>query len=382
MLKKTTEIDHFLKSMVEKNGSDLHVKSGSTPKIRIDGEITELTSEILTPQTVDEIMRELMTEKERFVFSKDQEVDFIYEVEDLGRFRVNVYRQMMGLALAIRHIRIDIPTLEELNLPEVIYSLIERQRGLILVTGATGSGKSTTMAAMIETLNRTRPLNIITIEDPIEFAFKEKLCTIQQREVGRDTPSWTEAQRRIMRQDPDVIMLGEIRDWETMITALTAANTGHLVLSTMHTMDAAQSINRALSFAPPTMTNEVRTLLAATLIGIVSLRLLPRSDQKGRVPAVEVLVVTETVRKTIVDPDQIQNMKHIITEGHTQYQMQTFDQSLMDLQRAGMITMEEALKYASSPSDFRIRARGIEDRSKISWDEDGEGEKVFSKKKE
>lgn len=360
--------------MVEKNGSDLHVKSGSTPKIRINGEITELTSEILTPQTVDEIMRELMTEKERFVFSKDQEVDFIYEVEDLGRFRVNVYKQMMGLALAIRHIRIDIPTLEELNLPEVIYSLIDRPRGLILVTGATGSGKSTTLAAMIETLNRTRPLNIITIEDPIEFAFKEKQCTIQQREVGRDTPSWTEAQRRIMRQDPDVIMLGEIRDWESMLTALTAANTGHLVLSTMHTMDAAQSINRSLSFAPPTMTDEVRILLAATLIGIVSLRLLPRSDQKGRVPAVEVLVATETVRKTIIDPDPSgQNMKHIITEGHTQYQMQTFDQSLMNLQRAGLITMDEAMKYASSPSDFRIRARGIEDRSKISWDEDAEG---------
>ncbi len=368
--------------MVERNSSDLHVKSGSTPKIRIDGEITELTSEILSPQTVDEIMKELMTEKERFVFSKDQEVDFIYEVKGLGRFRVNIYRQMMGLALAIRHIRIDIPTLEELNLPEVIYSLIERPRGLILVTGATGSGKSTTLAAMIETLNRTRPLNIITIEDPIEFAFKEKLCTIQQREVGRDTPSWTEAQRRILRQDPDVIMLGEIRDCESMITALTAANTGHLVLSTMHTMDASQSINRALSFAPPTMTNEVRILLAATLIGIISLRLLPRSDQKGRVPAVEVLVATETVRKAIVDPDEVQNMKHIITEGHTQYRMQTFDQSLMNLQRAGLITMDEALKYASSPTDFRIRARGIEDRSRSAWNEDGEDEKVIFEKKE
>ena len=368
--------------MVEKGGSDLHVKSGSTPKIRIDGEITELAPEILSPQSVDGIMRELMTEKERFVFSKDQEVDFIYEVNGLGRFRVNVYRQMMGLALAIRHIRIDIPTFEELNLPEIIYSLIDRQRGLLLVTGATGSGKSTTLAAMIETLNRTRPLNIITIEDPIEFAFIEKKCTIQQREVGRDTPSWTEAQRRILRQDPDVIMLGEIRDWESMITALTAANTGHLVLSTMHTMDAAQSINRAISFAPPAMAGEVRILLAATLVGIVSLRLLPRSDQRGRVPAVEVLVATETVRKAIVDPDEVQNIKHIITEGHIQYQMQTFDQSLMDLQHAGLITMDEALKYATSPTDFRIRARGIEDRSKSAWDADGEGENMIFEKKE
>lgn len=354
------EIDRFLKRMVELRGSDLHIKSGSTPKVRIDGQIMDLSRELLTPQSVDAILHDIMSDRERELLTKNMEVDFIYQLRNVGRFRVNVYQQMMGLAIAIRHIQIDIPTFEELNLPPILYQMIEQPRGLILVTGATGSGKSTTLAAMIETINRTRAVNIITIEDPVEFVFKEKRASIQQREIGRDTPSWGEALRRILRQDPDVIMLGEIRDSETMLTALTAANTGHLVLSTLHTMDAAQTVSRVISMVPGDMNQTVRYLLAGTLVGIISQRLLPRADAPGRIPAVEVLVSTETIRKMIIDPAQTLDIRRAIGEGFGQYGMQTFDQNLMMLVRAGKITFEEALRHATSPTDFRIRMRGLD----------------------
>lgn len=354
------EIDRFLKRMVELRGSDLHIKSGSTPKVRIDGQIMDLSRELLTPQSVDAILHDIMSDRERELLTKNMEVDFIYQLRNVGRFRVNVYQQMMGLAIAIRHIQLDIPTFEELNLPPILYQMIEQPRGLILVTGATGSGKSTTLAAMIETINRTRAVNIITIEDPVEFVFKEKRASIQQREIGRDTPSWGEALRRILRQDPDVIMLGEIRDSETMLTALTAANTGHLVLSTLHTMDAAQTVSRVISMVPGDMNQTVRYLLAGTLVGIISQRLLPRADAPGRIPAVEVLVSTETIRKMIIDPAQTLDIRRAIGEGFGQYGMQTFDQNLMMLVRAGKITFEEALRHATSPTDFRIRMRGLD----------------------
>ncbi|MFN3821154.1 MAG: type IV pilus twitching motility protein PilT, partial [bacterium] len=330
------------------------------PKVRIDGQIVDLSRELLTPQSVDAILHDIMSDRERELLTKNMEVDFIYQLRNVGRFRVNVYQQMMGLAIAIRHIQIDIPTFEELNLPPVLYQMIEKPRGLILVTGATGAGKSTTLAAMVETINRTRAVNIITIEDPVEFVFKEKKATIQQREVGRDTPSWSEALRRILRQDPDVIMLGEIRDGETMQTALTAANTGHLVLSTLHTMDAAQTVNRVISMVPSENSQQVRYLLAATLVGIISQRLLPRVDGPGRIPAIEVLISTETIRDMIVDPAQTLEIRSAIAEGFGQYGMQTFDQSLMMLVRAGKITIEEALRHATSPTDFRIRMRGLD----------------------
>ncbi len=367
MPEELRNIDRFLKLLVKKNGSDLYIKSGSTPRIRINGQIEDLSREILSPQAVDEILGYIISDQDQSTFEREKEVEFIYEIRGLGRFRINVYQQMMGLAIAIRYIRIDIPSFEDLNLPPVLYSLITKPHGLLLVTGSTGSGKSTTLAAMIETLNRTSSLNIITIEDPIEFAFKEKRCTIQQREVGRDTPSWPKALKRIMRQAPDVIMLGEIRDSETILLALTAANTGHLVLSTLNTMDARQSINRIISLASPAMSDEIRHLLAATLVGTVSVRLLPCSEKSGRVPAVEVLVATETVRKMITDPEQVGHLRQIISEGYGQYGMQTFDQSLGNLHRSGLITLEEALKHASSPTDFRIRARGIDGQSGMSW---------------
>ncbi len=364
---ESRDIDRFLKRMVERGGSDLHIKSGSTPKIRINGQITDLSREVLSPIAVDKVLKEVMSDQEREVLEKFQEVDLTYQIRSLGRFRFNVYQQINGVAIAIRHIRIDIPTFEELHLPAALYQMISNQRGLILVTGATGSGKSTTMAAMIDTLNRTSPLNIISIEDPIEFLFKEKRATIQQREIGRDTPSWSEALRHIMRQDPDVIMLGEIRDWETMQTALTAANTGHLVLATLHTMDASQTVNRVIGFAPSDMSSEVRYLLASTLVGVVSQRLLPRIDGSGRIPATEILVCTETIRKMIIETEETVKIRQAMSEGFGQYGMQTFDQSLMQLYRDEKITMNDALRFATSQTDFRVKMRGIDGQGGNAW---------------
>jgi twitching motility protein PilT len=356
----TREIDRFLKKMVELNGSDLHIKSGSTPRVRINGQLADLSREVLSPQAVDAILEDVMTPQVREDFGRQQEVDFIYQLRNSGRFRINVYQQMNGVAMAVRHIRMDIPAFEELYLPTVLSDLINRPRGLILVVGATGSGKSTTLAAMVETLNRTAALNIITIESPIEYAFKEKKATIQQREVGRDTPSWSVALRNVIRMDPDVIMLGEIRDSETMLTALSAANTGHLVLASLYTMDAGQAIHRVLSFAPPEMTKDIRHQLASTLVCIVAQRLIARKDGDGRIPAVELLVNNENISNIITDSEQSGKIRHAIAEGSKQFGMQTFDQSLMYLVRANLVSLEEAQKQASNPSDFRIRMRGIE----------------------
>jgi len=368
--KLSKELTRLLTLLLEQNGSDLHLKSGAAPKMRINGVINSLSRDIIAPQAIAEIAQEIMTPEEWARFERDQEIDFMFQAPRLGRFRVNVYRQMMGLAIAMRHIQGDIPSIDELNLPQVLYTLISRPRGLILITGATGSGKSTTLAAMVETLNRTAQLNIITIEDPIEFAFKEKKCSIQQREVGRDTPSWGEALRRIMRQDPDVIVLGEIRDAETMLTGLTAANTGHLVLATMHTMDTTQTVNRVLSFAPAELQTETRYVLSSTLVAVISLRLLSRLDKAGRVPAVEVMVATETIRKLILDPAMTLNIRNAVADGFGQYGMQTFDQALMQLYKEGVISLSEALKNATSPTDFKIKARGIDGQtSGYGWGE-------------
>ncbi len=353
--------------MVERHGSDLHIKSGSTPKIRVDGQITDLSREVLSPMAVDRVLKEVMTDIEREILGKSNEVDFTYQIRSLGRFRFNVYQQINGVAIAVRHIRMDIPSIEELNLPIAIYQMISNPRGLILVTGATGSGKSTTMASMIETLNRTSPLNIITVEDPIEFIFREKRATIQQREIGRDTPSWGGALRHIMRQDPDVIMLGEIRDWETMQMALTAANTGHLVLATLHTMDASQTVNRVIGMASSDTASEVRYLLASTLVGVVSQRLLPRADGTGRIPAAEILVCTETIRKMIIEPEETIKIRQAMSEGFGQYGMQTFDQSLMQLCRDEKINLSDALRYATSQTDFRVKMRGIDSQGGNAW---------------
>jgi twitching motility protein PilT len=366
-LDESREIDRFLRQMVELHGSDLHMKSGSTPKVRINGQITDLSREVLSPQGIDNILKDVMSDREQQILYQQCEVDFIYQVRNLGRFRINVYQQMHGLSISIRYIQIVVPSFEELNLPPALYELLSMQRGLILITGATGSGKSTTLAAIVETLNRTTALNIVTVEDPIEFMYREKKSTIQQREIGRDTLSWKDALHSIARQDPDVIVLGEIRDWETMSVVLTAANSGHLVLAIMNTMDAAQTINRILAISPHEMIHEVRHLLATTLVGIVSQRLLLRANGQGRVPAVEVLAATETIRKLIINPDDSLNLRRAMMESQGQNGMQTFDQSLMQLYRAGLIRLEDALKYATSQTEFRVRMRGLDGQPGTGW---------------
>ncbi|MBM3318192.1 MAG: PilT/PilU family type 4a pilus ATPase, partial [Candidatus Eisenbacteria bacterium] len=286
----------------------------------------------------------------------------------VARFRANFYLQRGTIAGALRSIPLGVPRLEELNLPVAVADLVGKPRGLILVTGTVGSGKSTTLAAMIHHINRTTGRNIITVEDPIEFLHWNIQSIISQREVGQDTVSYLAALRCILRQDPDVILIGEIRDRETMSVALMAADTGHLVLSTLHTTDAAQTINRIISFYPPHQHEEVRYLLAGSLQAVVSMRLIPRADAPGRVPAVELMVNTETIRECLRDRDQTPRIRDVIAEGVNQYGMQTFDQSLMDLYRRGLIGLDEALKHATTPTEFELRLKGIEATSDQTWE--------------
>jgi twitching motility protein PilT len=289
-------------------------------------------------------------------------------VPGIGRFRCNVYQQRGSLCYAMRSIPYQAKTLRELNLPPVLEEIALRPRGLILVTGITGSGKSTALAAMIQHLNEHRKANVITIEDPIEFLHRDINCHINQREVGTDTASFAQALRRVLRQDPDVILLGEIRDLDTLDTALKAADTGHLVFSTLHTTDATQTINRVLSFYPPHQQAEVRFSLSTALAAVVSLRLVPRKDKPGRVPACEVLINTAAVRDNIRDMTKSLNIPELIKDGTVQYGMQSFDQSLMMWYTKGVISYENAVFYATNPSEFALRVQGVAGSSDTSWD--------------
>jgi twitching motility protein PilT len=294
-------------------------------------------------------------------------VDFAFGVTGLARFRSNFYQQRGTFAFVFRQVPATVPAFEELNLPPVIEELTAKPRGLILVCGTVGSGKSTTLAAMIDSLNRREARNVITIEDPVEFLFRDKKCTISQREVGLDTATFAEGLKHILRQDPDVILIGEIRDPDTMRTALMAADTGHLVLSTLHTVDAPQTVNRIISFFPPHEHEEVRFMLASTLQAVVALRLIPRSDQAGRLPAAEVMIVTATIREYLMDPDKTSLIKSVIAEGVSQYGMQTFDQSIMKFFTEQRISLENALRFCSNPTEFELRVKGIHATSDESW---------------
>jgi twitching motility protein PilT len=294
-------------------------------------------------------------------------VDFAYAVEGLARFRVNAFRQRGSISLVMRAIPFDIRTVDDLGLPQVISRLADEERGVILVTGTTGSGKSTTLAAMIDQINRTQAKHIVTIEDPIEFLHGDKRSIVNQREVGQDTESFTRALRRVLRQDPDVILIGEMRDEETVQTALSAAETGHLVFSTLHTLDAPESINRIIDFFPPHQHQQARAMIAGTLRGIVSQRLVPTPDGHGRVAAVEVLVSTGRAQDMIRDPEQTGRLREVITEGEY-YGMQTFDQCLLGHLQAGRIAMEDALRIASSPHDFKLLV-AAEGRTSTSMDD-------------
>lgn len=359
----------ILDVMVKKKASDLHLRAGYPPVIRIDGELTRLGDIKLMPDDVKKLAAAIMNKQQRETFEKDNEVDFAFGISGLGRFRTNVYVQRGTLALAIRAINSKVPTIDEMQLPKVLKKLCLKERGMLLVTGVTGSGKSTTLAAMIEEINQNKKSSIITIEDPIEYLHHQGQSVISQREVGTDTESFKTALRYILRQDPDVVLIGEIRDQETIETALTAADTGHLVLSTLHTLDATETISRIVSFFPTHQHQQIRQLLASTLVGIVSQRLVPRTGEEGgRIAGVEILINTAAVKEYIIDMEKTLLIPQLIKEGHSQYGMQTFDQHLMMMYSKGVISYDEAMRNSTNPEEFRLRIQGITESSNTSWD--------------
>ncbi len=362
------ELPDLLKIAVARRASDLHLKVGSPPVLRIDNRLVPLNEmPRLTQDIVVTMAASVMNAKQRERFKDQNGADLAYSVPGLGRFRVNVFQQRGMVGIVLRVIPLKIQTIAELNLPPVLEKLALEPRGMILVTGTTGSGKSSTLAAMIDHINSLRSGHILTIEDPIEFLHRDKKCLVNQREVGVDALSFSEALRSALRQDPDIILVGEMRDYETISTAILAAETGHLVMSTLHTLDATETVNRIISVFPPYQQKQIRLQLAAVLRGVISQRLIPRADGKGRVPAVEVLVTTATVRESIVDSDKTRTLRDVIAAGVSQYGMQTFDQSLMALYTRGLITYEEALHWCSNPEDFALRVRGIESTADSRW---------------
>jgi len=361
------DINELLRKANAMEASDLHIKVGSPPILRIYGELTPLTSEKkISNEDATKIALSVMAPAQVDLFKRKNDMDLAYSVPGLGRFRCNIFMQRGTVGIVFRVIPMRIPTIEELQLPEVIRKIATEQRGLILVTGTTGSGKSTTLASMIDFINSTRTEHIMTIEDPIEYLHRDKKSIINQREIGNDTESFSKALRQALRQDPDVILVGEMRDFETIQTSLVAAETGHLVLSTLHTIDAMETVNRIIAVFPPYQHKQVRMQLASVLKSIISMRLVPRADGKGRVPAVEVLIATATVKDCILDPDKTKTLSDIIEQGAIHYGMQSFDQSLFSLFKSGLITYEEALRRATNPDDFVLKVKGIQSTSDLS----------------
>jgi len=364
-------LNELLKATFEKKASDLHVKVGVPPILRIDGRLVPLETEKRTTQ--EEAMNvalSIMNASQKARFKEKNELDMAYAVPGLGRFRVNVFQQRGSVGMVFRQVPGKILTFEDLMMPVVLQKITSEQRGLILVTGTTGSGKSTTLAAMIDYINTSRTANIITIEDPIEFLHRDKKSIVNQREIGSDTFSFSEALRSSLRQDPDVILVGEMRDFETISTALTAAETGHLVLSTLHTLDAAETVNRIITVFPPYQQKQVRMQLASVIKGIVSQRLVARADGNGRVPAVEIMLGTLSVREAIIDDSKTRQIPTIIAAGITHYGMQTFDQSLLMLYKKGYITYDEAILTASNADDFALKVKGIQSTSDLAWEDE------------
>jgi twitching motility protein PilT len=360
------QLQHLLQSMIASRASDLHIKVGGPPRIRVDGLLYPLDHDPPSAQDVESWLDELLTERQRRIFELQREVDFSFGIPDMARFRANCFQQRGTLSLAFRHIPTIIPTFSELGLPESIRGQAFERSGLVVVTGPTGVGKSTTLAAIVDAVNTEEAKNIITIEDPIEFLHRDKNCCVNQREVGVDTESFADGLRHILRQDPDIILIGEIRDRDTMETALMAADTGHLVLSTLHTTDTVQTVQRVISFFPPHQHEEIRRSLATNLRAVFSQRLVPR-DGGGRVPAVEVMINTATIREYLASPEKLSLIRSAIEEGVTQYGMQTFDQSLMNLLRNGIISEREAIRFATNPGEFALHLKGIEATSDRRW---------------
>jgi twitching motility protein PilT len=373
-------LNDILSLALKSNTSDIHLKAGLPPVFRIDGNLRPLPkAPRLTADEIQNMCEGIMNERQKARFEDVHEVDLAYGVPGLGRFRVNIFSQRSSVSAVFRAIPYKVLTLDELHLPEILKKISNEQRGLVLVTGATGTGKSTTLAAMLDYINSNRTEHIVTIEDPIEYLHRDRKCIINQREVGFDTNSFAVALKSALRQDPDVILVGEMRDLETTETALAAAETGHLVLSTMHTIDAPETITRIVAMFPPHQQRQIRLQLSGVLKGVISQRLIPRSQGKGRVAAVEVMVSTARIRDLIDDREKTALLKDAIAQGHTTYGMQSFDQSLMKLVQGNIISFEEALRQSSNPDDFKLKFSGISSTTDSSWQDFESGQEAIGK---
>jgi twitching motility protein PilT len=354
-------INELLTTVVELGGSDLHLKVGNFPIARVKGRLMPLTQfkRLVQEDTIAMAYSIMATDRQKQKFKDSLDIDLAYSVPALGRFRCNIFNQRGTVGMVLRVIPRKIFSIADLMLPRVLEKICEEQRGLVLVTGTTGSGKSTTLAAMIDLINATRIEHILTIEDPIEYLHRDNLSIVNQREVEADCKTFASALRAALRQDPDVILVGEMRDYETIETAMHAAETGHLVFSTLHTLDATETVNRVISVFPPHHQKQIRLQLAGVLKAVISQRLVPRADGQGRVPAIEVLIATETVRSCVEDKEKTKMLRDVIAAGTSQYGMQTFDQSLFFLLREGLITVEEALKRATNVGEFKLKLEGV-----------------------
>jgi twitching motility protein PilT len=364
------EVDELLKVAIERDASDLHLKAGNHPIIRVHGTLIALTGfPRLTSKDTQELGDQLMADYQKDRLKEDFDIDLAYSLPGFGRFRGSIFQQRGSVAIALRIIPLDVKTIRQLLLPVVLEKISLLQRGLVLVTGTTGSGKSTTLAAMIDHINTHRRENIITIEDPIEYLHKDKKSTISQREVGMDVGSFSRGLRATLREDPDVILVGEMRDLDTVETAILAAETGHLVFSTLHTLDAPESINRIVSVFAPHHQRQVRLQLGSILKAVLSQRLIPRMDGQGRVPAVEVMISTPYVQECIQEKDKTGLIRDAIASGVSQYGMQTFDQSIFQLYRDGYISFEQGLRYSTNPDNFKLRVMGIQSTLDLALEE-------------
>ncbi len=364
------ELNDILKVAMKGGASDIHLKAGLPPMFRVDGKLIPLKdARRLPPEEISRMAFGIMNNYQKERFKEFNELDLAYGVPGLGRFRVNVFQQRGTIGIVFRVIPFKINTIEQLLLPKVLEKIALEERGLILVTGTTGSGKSTSLAAMVDHINTHRTCHVMTIEDPIEFLIRDKRSIINQREVGVDTMSFPQALKSALRQDPDVILVGEMRDLETVETALMAAETGHLVMSTLHTLDAAETINRIIAVFPPYQQKQIRMQLGSVLRSIISQRLLPRADGRGRVAALEVLISTARMRELVEDKDRTKEVPDAIAQGHITYGMQSFDQSLMALLKQNLITYDEALRACTNPDDFALRVSGISGTSDGQWDQ-------------
>jgi twitching motility protein PilT len=377
-------LKQMLVEMLNRRASDLHIRVGIRPHLRVNGNLEQISTTPVTIDEMDQVLNQILNEKQLERFQRKNEMDLALSVAKLGRFRINLFRQRGTTGIAIRHVNTQVPSFEDLNLPPIIKKLSREKHGLIIITGTTGSGKSTTMAAIIEEINASDPVSILTVEDPIEYIYRDKKAIISQREVGGDTESFASALRHAFRQDPDAIMIGEVRDLETMSIALTAADTGHLVLTTLHTLNVIETISRIISFFPPHQHQQIRLLLAGTVRAVVCQRLLTRYDMPGLVPALEIMVTTAAIRECIINPEKVNDIGELMEQGRVQYGMQTFDQAIMKLHKQGLISFEEAIAHASNPDDFDLRLKGIQGAADR-WDEEEspkqKGPEIYSPQK-